>query len=106
MFDDNVKIRVKKKHIRNGTCGNPQYCAVALAIREQLPDAKYISVGDEDTLIDNKPMSAQGIRSAYASSYRYAMSRSAGRFIRKFDKKRSSVKPFTFIMKLSYASIK
>jgi hypothetical protein len=44
-------VSVTQEHIRQGYPGQGSYCALALAIREQLPEAKYVNVSHSGVVL-------------------------------------------------------
>jgi len=54
-----IKINVKEEHIINGKCHEPSACAIALAVRDIIPEAliNYFSIkignDDDDNIIVN-----------------------------------------------------
>ena len=46
-----MKVTVTQDHIDNGEALNDMYCPIALAIKDQLPDAKWVSVGPMDAAV-------------------------------------------------------
>ena len=77
-----MKIRVKRKHIRWGRQEESDACAIALALME--------SFGAGDVTVGAKGASVYGII--------YSLPKKAQKFIAKFDKNKSSVKPFEFTL--------
>lgn len=78
-----MKIIVTKQNIKDGIKGDSRNCPVALAIKKEYPICDVSAAEDY----------------IYLGDYEYKVPRSVQRFITKFDKVKSSVKPFCFILK-------
>ena len=82
-----TKITVTRKHIKNGSPGEPADCPVALAVRDIVYDG--VRVTDRTIFQICGPD--------------YHMPRSVQRFIQKFDvmnnKERRTLKPFSFFLR-------
>lgn len=61
-------IEVKKKHILNGQCASPTFCAVALAL---------LDAGFDHTLVDSN--------SIFINGYGYDTPKKVSKFIERFD---------------------
>ena len=97
-----IKIKVKEKHIQDGTPENCQFCAVALAVNDKLTEMfkldfepRIVERGNTDyalRLADNKP-------SAYQTQFNTQISmedqETVNDFVLKFDAGRD-VDPFEF----------
>lgn len=85
------KVQVKSKHIREGRYLSDSECPIALAIREQVPTARYIKVGK----VRVAPTTDGGVCIIQQA---FPLPRSAQRFITRFDEFRTNNKPFSFIL--------
>lgn len=81
-----IKIRVEQRHIDNGKVSACRDCAVALAMREQMPEPYDVWVGYSNLRVGP----AQWMPTP----------RSVKRFISKFDTNRLAAKPFNFFVTL------
>ena len=102
-----ILIKVKRKHIRNGICGDPGRCALAIAINDAVnggknvfhPEHHQASVGpfSFDIYKTNLPYSDR----ADSGKKKGNLPRSARRFIKNFDHQpKNKVKPFNFYLKI------
>ncbi len=76
-----MKIKVTAKHIRCGKKGDGRSCAIALALKE-VYKTNNVHVFNTWTIVNK--------------DYMFNFSRNVIKFIKDFDKKKSSVKPFEF----------
>jgi hypothetical protein len=83
-------IKVKQKHIRKGIKSSPTSCPIALAVTEHLNK-------------DGLNVDQAGVYKRQTGEQIFTLSRSAQRFIQKFDKTGKG-KPFNF--KLNYEPAK
>lgn len=79
-------IAVTRKHINKGDRGECTSCPVALALLDAFPEAKRVSV-DQDDLVVTYPN---------GSAKSYCVPRSVSRFINKFDNQGRVAQPFRF----------
>ena len=79
-----IRVTVKAKHIRLGKAGAIKACPMALALKEQ-----YECIGDEFISV--------GFERATVKDTRYALSKTAARFVNRFDTGKP-VKPATFVL--------
>jgi len=84
-----LKVKVMKKHIANGECGEPEFCAIALAILDSDKKITKVRVGYNELNIEYGK-----------ENLTYQMTKKSKRFVSKFDDNKKSVKPDTFIFKL------
>lgn len=85
-----LKVQVKQKHIKAGKCGDPNSCALALAILDTIPDAASVSVCG---LIIVNHKSKTKPESVFELSLR------AEKFIDEFDHSSDILKPTVFSFK-------
>lgn len=80
-------IHVEQKHIDAGVRGDCERCTVALALKEQVPDARAVVVGvlDVDIFFTNR----------FDMAYSYALSQRVQQQTANFDNGKP-VKPFNF----------
>jgi hypothetical protein len=79
-----MKVRVLQKHIKAGKQGDANWCPIALALKEATGCAK-VSVSGHDEIS--------------VGAVKFITSRSADRFINRFDDDAESVKPVTLDFK-------
>jgi hypothetical protein len=94
-----IVVRIKQKHIKKGMRESSFACPIAQALKEQHRSYK-IQVGDfsKAGFFYTSACNLYGNTSSDPLTYKYKLSRSAKRFIGKFDLKgKKSVKPVTFI---------
>lgn len=73
-----LKIRVGKRDIKNGKPGDSQTCAIALAIKRNVGENKYVNVSENHICIRN------------GESYRMCSTSRIKSFIQEFDKIRAN----------------
>lgn len=88
MYPRSFKVRVTQKDIDLGDQQDPNYCAIARAVKRQYPGLT-VGVNSEVEIIS---------KTAYAL---YDLPTKADKFITEFDNDKSKVKPFNFVMKLN-----
>jgi len=84
-----MKIRVEKRHIKNGICKDSRCCMIADALRELLPDARYI-------LVDLQTIRYSDIEDGVR--YTYLTPAIAQRSLLRFDSGDKHIAPFTFTL--------
>lgn len=80
-----LHVKVTQKHIDEGEPGIPQSCPIARAVKEQVNDASYVSVG----------FSCISVHDNNGNTVRFYMPAEARAFISCFDYD-GEVKPFEF----------
>jgi hypothetical protein len=89
-----IFIDVTKEHIDQGDCKNPQQCAIAAAIREEIPHVSYVAVRTNGiTIVSRERDGGDGYKR------HFAVPTKAARAIVAFDAG-EEVKPFAFKAKL------
>lgn len=90
---DRLKISVATRHIKNGKARVLQQSIIALAIKEDQPDIKYVSAGPFGITITRKQSNGSLLRQ------RWSVTPRAERALFLFDAG-SPPKPFQFVSKL------
>lgn len=94
-----VVIEVTKRDISQGEPSEGERCAIALAVKRQLGDSPYVN----DKIVfqfDDVSEKVEAMLPDYPGRMA-SLPKEAKRFIDKFDNDKSSVKPFSFPVKLS-----
>lgn len=87
-----LEIEVTQEDILNGTKSSPTTCPIALAIKRQIKNVVYVSVGGTTVNLVTKKMLF------LKSKKDYHLDRTAQDFIFSFDQDFIPVHPFTFLM--------
>jgi len=97
-----IKITVTKRDIRDGVCGNPRHCAVALALQRVFPD-HVPSVGSYGVRLYKRDVMGEG--NVFTKPLHYNVSTRLFQFLTKFDRlailpriERMKLPPQTFIL--------
>ena len=62
-----ISIRVNKEHIEQGDCRNPQQCAIAAAIRDEIPHVSCVAVRtNQITIVSRERDGGDGYKRHFA----------------------------------------
>lgn len=93
------KLKIRAKHIKCSTPGNPQDCAVANALAEKFKNDLPWSVLPPWVLTSPQTTKVSFFKDGDIVEITYVHSKRCTRFIKKFDKNKNKVKPQTFVFK-------
>ena len=97
---NNKRIHVTQEDIHNGICNNPESCAVALALSNELNDCSYVQVDSSEEIIisfDGGGEYLGGFKNGYDVYINPDHESELHDFIRDFDDGKK-VNPMSFII--------